>query len=343
MIRKSIIFTDVPLLKAFQYREFFQLVPFFYFKGAPFSKFARHFPAVLEYECEDKEEKQPMEAELLKRGLSEDVVKLGRSIPESQRVKREILHLLTALTNYYFFEYNASEGHYGIQTPMDDFNTLSPEDTEKFNNQISHWTIPAYLYPKVGELLQQQTFTNCTEFCEEATNFLDYYTNNPDANHQKQIQFPPAMEFCLDRYLAMRGDMRKGVRHCISLLADGVEFFDYKRSVSTMATIASIEGMANIDFKLYGTADEKNRPTARFVRYLKRYVAGRSEEKYKQYYSRRSEICHDGTIFLGDDDLYGDINEQDRDWLLRLEIQQAARIALYNWLRRKLNNSPSQL
>lgn len=148
------------------------------------------------------------------------------------------------------------------------------------------------------------------------------------------------MEFCMDRYLAMRGDMRKGVRHCISLLANGVEFFDYKRSVSTMATIASIEGMANIDFKLYGTADEKNRPTARFVRYLKRYVAGRSEEKYKQYYSRRGEICHDGTIFLGDDDIYGNTTKQDRDWMLRLEIQQAARIALYNWLRRKLNNSP---
>ena len=192
----------------------------------------------------------------------------------------------------------------------------------------------AYLYPKVGEQLQQQTFTDCTEFCEEATNFLDYYTNNPDTNHQKQIQFPPAMEFCLDRYLAMRGDMRKGIRHCISLLADGVESFNYKRSVSTMATIASIEGMANIDFKLYGTADETNRPTARFIRYLKRYVAGRSEEKYKQYYSRRGEICHDGSIFLGDDDLYGDITEQDRDWILRLEIQQAARIALYNRLRR---------
>lgn len=55
MIRKSIIFTDVPLLKAFLYRERFQLVVFFYFKGAPLSKFARHFPAVLEYECEDRE------------------------------------------------------------------------------------------------------------------------------------------------------------------------------------------------------------------------------------------------------------------------------------------------
>ena len=48
MIRKSIIFTDVPLLKAFQYRELFQLVPFFYFEGMPFSKYSRHFPAVLE-------------------------------------------------------------------------------------------------------------------------------------------------------------------------------------------------------------------------------------------------------------------------------------------------------
>lgn len=335
MIRKSIIFTDVPLLRAFRYKECFQLVPLFYFEGMPFSKYSRHFPAVLEYECEDKEEILPVEAELQNRGLTENVVKLGRTIPESQRIKREILHLLTALTNYYFFEYNASAGYYGIQAPMDDLNTLSPEEIEKFNNQISHWTIPVYLYPKVGEQLQQQTFTDCTEFCEKATDFMDYYTNNPDAEHQEQIHFPPAIEFCLDKYIAMRGDMRKGVRHCISLLADGVEFFNYKRSLSTMATIASIEGMANIDFKLYGTAKETNRPTTRFVRYLRQYVAGRSEEKYKLYYSRRCEICHDGSIFLGDDDLYGDNTEQDRDWMLRLEIQQAARIAFYNWLRRK--------
>ena len=139
MIRKSIIFTDVPLLKAFQYRELFQLVPFFYFEGMPFSKYSRHFPAVLEYECEDKEEALPMEAELQNRGLSEDVVKLGRTLPESQRVKREILHLLTALTNYCFFEYNASVRYYGVQAPMGDFSTLSPKETEKFNNQISHF------------------------------------------------------------------------------------------------------------------------------------------------------------------------------------------------------------
>ena len=100
-----------------------------------------------------------MEAELQNRGLSEDVVKLGRTLPESQRVKREILHLLTALTNYCFFEYNACVGYYGVQAPMGDFSTLSPKETEKFNNQISHWTIPAYLYPKVGELLQQQAET----------------------------------------------------------------------------------------------------------------------------------------------------------------------------------------
>ena len=336
MLRKSIIFTNVPLLKAFLYRDRFQLVPFFYFEGAPFSKYAKHFPAVLEYKCEDKEEVQPIEAELLKRGIGEDVVKLGRTLPESQRVKREILHLLTALTNYLFFEYNASAGFYGIQVPMVDVNTLSPDEVEKINVQTSHWTVPTYLYPKVGEQLQQQAFTKCTEFCEEATNYMAYYTDNPDVDHQKQISFPSAVDSCLDRYFAMQGGMRKGVRHCISLLADGVETFDYKRSMSTMATIASIEGMANIDFGLYGTVNETNRPTARFVRYLMRYVAGRSEEKYRSYYSRRGEICHDGTIFLGDDDIYGDIAEQDRDWLLRLEIQQAARIALYNWLRRQI-------
>lgn len=70
MLCRNIIFTKVPLLKAYRYRDVFQLVPFFYFKNMPFSKYAWHFPAVLEYEVRDvKEEIQPYEDELREKGL----------------------------------------------------------------------------------------------------------------------------------------------------------------------------------------------------------------------------------------------------------------------------------
>lgn len=79
------------MVKALRYKDVFQIVPFFYFKNMPFSKYAWHFPAVLEYEVENiTEEIQPYEEELRKRGLSEDVISLGRRLPSQVRVRKEI-------------------------------------------------------------------------------------------------------------------------------------------------------------------------------------------------------------------------------------------------------------
>ena len=47
-------------------------------------------------------------------------------------------------------------------------------------------------------------------------------------------------------------------------------------------------------------------------------------------YAKRCEISHEGVLFLNDLDLYEQTN--DEDWKLRLEVQQIARLALYNWL-----------
>ena len=58
------------------------------------SKYAKHFPAFLEYEAEKMEELS-FESELKERGVSADVIKKGRYIPNQERVKREILQLLT--------------------------------------------------------------------------------------------------------------------------------------------------------------------------------------------------------------------------------------------------------
>ena len=33
---------------------------------------------------------------------------------------------------------------------------------------------------------------------------------------------------------------------------------------------------------------------------------------------------------------FGDVEKQNKDWLFRMEVMQVARLALYNWMRRKL-------
>lgn len=110
---------------------------------------------------------------------------------------------------------------------------------------------------------------------------------------------------------------------------EGVDLFESKRSVSLLSTISSIEGMAKLDVLKYG--ENKNLGACdSFLRYLKKFVAGRSEDKFRRYYAKRCEISHEGVLFLNDLDLYEQTN--DEDWKLRLEVQQIARLALYNWL-----------
>jgi len=339
MLCRSIIFTKVPLVKALRYKEIFQLVPFFYFAKMPFSKYAMHFPAVLEYDVDNfTEEIQPYEDELRRRGLSEDVISLGRKLPSQVRVRKEILHLLTALTNFHFFEYGSGGNCWGIQTPMIDVDKLSEDELKKLNTQTSHWTIRSFVYPDVAKDLQIVDFTTCQSFCEVAENSYSYFTVNPHTEANNEIKIPPTFESVLDNYYALDEDDRFTVRQCIGLMFEGVELFESKRSVSLLSTISSIEGMARLDLLKYG--ESKNLSACdSFLRYLKTFVAGRSEEKFRRYYAKRCEITHEGVLFLNDLDLYEQTNEE--DWRFRLEVQQVARLALYNWLnvRRKNRNT----
>lgn len=336
MYCRNIIYSNAPLLKAYRYKDAFQLVPIFYASNAPFSYYAAHFPAFLEYQINDTMKEELMCEEMLREnGIPEDAIKKGRLLPQQSRIRSEILYLLSALTNFHFFEYTSGANCWGIQTPMQNINELSATERKEINNQISHWTIRCYSYPTLKEDLQISNFTNCTSYYENTEDPISYFTNNPHSEGNTEIKVPPYFNFVLDRYFSMNVDDRNWVRQCIGLLNDGIDLFDRKRSVSLLSIISSIEGMALLDYKKYGKAKNLG-PKNRFLRYLRTYVAGKSEEKFKRYYKKRCEITHEGVLFLGDIDIFSDPQYQNGDWLLRLEIMQVARLALYNWLRRKL-------
>lgn len=330
MLYKTIVFSNAPLLKGFRYRNIFQLVPFIYGNNAPLSIYASHFPLFLEYEAEAIEEKTYVEDYLKEKGFDERIVKYSRFVPNQERVKREILNLLTCLTNFRFFSYK--EGScWAVQTPNKIIGDLSEEEKSKLNKQVSHWCIPAYVYPGIKQNLEIKAFTQCSEYYTTFEDVRSYFTINPNIENNPEVKLPSNIDFCMQRYFSEKDDLRLRIKHCMGLLADGIALFDTKRSVSLLTIVSSIEGMAKIDYDLYGQ-ENKLGAKARFVRYLKRYVAGRSEEKYVSYYKKRCGITHEGDLFLGDIDIYADPEQQAEDWLLRLEIQQVARLALYDWL-----------
>jgi len=330
---RSIIFTESPLTKAFRYRDVFQLVPISYSHNAPISFYTRHLPAFLEYVADDAEEILVCEDMLREKGVSEEVLQLGRKIPNQTRARKEILHLLSSLTNFHFFEYGFGYDSWGIQAPMKNVDTLNPEEVERLDNQTSQWTIRGYIYPKLAEDLKIAGFTTCKEYFTSFDEPVTYFTMNPNLYNNPEIKIPPYLDYVLDNYYSLKDNERVVVRQCIGLLFEGVELFDTKRSVSLLSIISSIEGMAKLDHGLNGNRPQLG-PFQRFVNYLKTYVAGNSEEKYHNYYKKRCEITHEGALFLSDLDLYGDLKKQDGDWYFRLEVLQAARLALYNWLRR---------
>ena len=333
MYCKNIIFTEAPLIKAFRYKDYFQLVPIFYSTKAPISHYASHFPCFLEYEADVKEEYIPTEQMLRENGMSEEVLKLGRKLPSQTRARKEILHLLSSLTNFSFYEY-MGRNCWGIQTPMRDIDTLSKEEVDQINNQFSHWIIGGYYYPSIAEDLKISSLTNCRDYYDAYDTPIDYFTINPNLESNSEIKIPPYLSFVLDRYYSLSDEEKGTVRQCLGLLYEGIELFNTHRSVSLLSVVSSIEGMAQLDLKVFGNGEVLGAKKC-FVRYLKTYVAGKSEEKFKFYYEKRCEITHEGALFLSDVDLYGDIKKQDEDWRFRLEVLQAARIALYNWLRRK--------
>lgn len=188
MYCRNIIYTNAPLLKAYKYRDVFQLVPIFYSSEAPISYYARHFPAFLEYKVDDKaEEIWICEDMLREKGISEDAIKEGRLIPQQSRIRKEILYLLSALTNFHFFEYTSDEACWGIQTPMKNIKELSADEEKGIIDQTSHWIIRGYIYPTLKKDLQISNFTNCTSYYENTEDSFFYFTNNPHLEGNTEI------------------------------------------------------------------------------------------------------------------------------------------------------------
>lgn len=338
-----IIFSKTPLKKFYNFENKFQIFPLIS-DNAPKSQDAKHFPLVLEYYIDYDKNNKPRELEVL------------HNLSENQSMEKEIMNLLTVFTNHRFFSYSMKD-QWSIKIPTEEMDKLSKEEIKHLNNQSSFWSWSFYTYPEMISELYIQKFSkpNIPEI-EIVSPYYSYFTNNPIETRESEIKFPETLYSCLKAYYSLSSKTKRKVKSLIYLICDGIDISDRKRSISFITFVSAIEGLVSleysdkeIEFECENCKAIKSSPhncpscgrpiwgiKTKFKEFLKKFVAGGREsmKKYNKIYNLRCKIAHQGILLLGDYDFsLGKVAEKERDWLIKLETLQLAKLSLTNWIR----------
>lgn len=340
---RKIVFTNTRLRGGFRFEDKFQILPF-NMDGKPKSPYARHFPLFLEYTIEYPD-REP-----------EDVFELGAIRINKEK---EILNLLSCLTNHRFFNYESSMMGWGIIFPDKSLDDMTAEERQNFNNQESHFFMGGYLYNGLKEDIHIEQFSEFQEEVEyKEAQMHEYYTDNPidDSNHD--ITFPNTIGSALYFYYKLSAKTREKVNSCIYLVCDGIDISAHKRTLSFLSYVSALEGLVSLEeddnaivFECHSCKTIKHSPYScpqcgrpiwgikqKFVNFLSKFVAGSENSKkiYKDVYNLRSKMTHTGKLFSSDYELSFSENRKEKDyndWLMRLKTLQLFRISLDCWLR----------
>ena len=340
---KTIAFSNSILKTSFRYEDKFQILPID-MKGKPQSPYAHHFPIFLEYTI-DYQNDEPTNL------FSLEAIKINK--------EKEILNLLSCLTNHRFFQYNTSMIGWGIEMPNKLVEDMTEEERQNMDNRESFMFIRAYCYKGLKEDLKIEQFTNFkhTASFKEAQ-MHEYYTDNPIDDHKHEVCFPNTLYIALQNYYNLSSETRKKVNSCIYLACDGMDISSIKRSLSFLSYISAIEGLVELEvddseitFACGSCKTIESSPylcpqcgrpiwgvKQKFVNFLSKFIAGsaKKKKKYSEIYNLRSRITHSGKLFQSDYELSFDEKDEEKsynDWLMRLETLQLFRISLDSWLR----------
>lgn len=340
---KALVFSNSILKTSFRFEDKFQILPID-MEGKPQSPYARHFPMFLEYTI-DYQNDEPTDI------FSLGAIKINK--------EKEILNLLSCLTNHRFFQYNTSMMGWGIRLAEKLIDDTTDKERQELDGQDSCMFMGVYSYQGLKEDLRIEQFTDfkTTASFKEAQ-MHEYFTENPIDDYQHEVCFPNTLYTALHNYYNLSSETRKKVNSCIYLACDGMDISSNKRSLSFLSYISAIEGLVELEvddneitFACGSCKTIESSPYScpqcgrpiwgirqKFVNFLTKFVAGseQSQKKYKDIYNLRSRITHSGKLFRGDYELSFDENNEEKDyhdWLMRLETLQLFRISLDSWLR----------
>jgi hypothetical protein len=313
-------------------------------EGRPDSPYAKHFPNYLEFSI-DHSECEP-----------DDINKLTSIIVNHSK---EIVNLLSCLTNHRFFIYDISVCGWGIVFPRVKYDELSLDEKNKYDEMESDWFLGNYSYHNKKE---DQTIYKLTDFSMNAilveNRKHEYFSNNPIDDDLHELKFPNTLNSALDFYYQLSDKTRLKVNSCIYLACDGMDIAPTKRSLAFLSYVSALEGLVNlevnddeIEFECASCKAIKSSPyycpscsrpiwgiKQKFIVFLSKFVAGSDKSKkiYSEIYNLRSKMTHTSQLFVGDYEMSFDIDRNKKeyeDWLMRLETLQLVRISLDSWLR----------
>lgn len=340
---RKIVFANSNLKASFRFEDKFQILPI-NLDGKPQSPYARHFPLFLEYTIE------------YSNGEPEDHLELGAIRINKEK---EILNLLSCLTNHRFFNYDSSMMGWGIIMPDKQLDDMTDDEKESFNNQESHIFLGGYIYKGLKDDMLIEHFSDANNEIEyKEARMHEYYIDDPVDDFQHEITLPNTISSALHFYYNLSQKTREKVNSCIYLACDGMDISTHKKSLSFLSYVSAIEGLVDLDvdddeiqFECYSCKSIKSSPYTcpqcerpiwgvkqKFVKFLSKFVAGseESQKTYRDIYNLRSKMTHTGKLFLGDYELSFSekrIVKDGDDWLMRLKTLQLFRISLDCWLR----------
>jgi hypothetical protein len=300
------------------------------FPGAPESKYAKHFPIVLEY-------KRPEYPTRLSIQTKDFMDWKERQIDLSNCLAR----LLSAVTNHHFFKEDEiiDSGIWGIAK-------TDEVDTEA----KSIWVEETFFWPEIGEDLYGEEFTLKSDkllapivSATDTNSTYHYYFDGKHPEYLDRIVFPHCASEALSSYARLDTKTQIKIDAITQLIDNGLALIGRMKSLSFLSFVSAIEALQKMvptekETRCESCGQIKYEVKKRFVDFLSHYVSDSEEDKklYGKIYNMRSEIAHKGGILLGDAHQNWKKQEaQDKEFKLHRIAAQITRVSLTNWLLEK--------
>jgi hypothetical protein len=281
--------------------------------------------------------------------LPEDLQAIAASKSNEYSKLQRLTRLISAISNH---RIRASLPHsvdWGWQMPVG-----SPPVSMSDTSAVVMFG--SYDYPGMQQDLFIQAFSRTDGLTVELVNHKEYYFVNPIENRGTPIRFSEQMLQLLHNYFNIGTRARAKVDVLARLICDGLDLHSSMSSLSFLAYVSSIETLASYHYRkaegvvieCHGCHNVSESPfhcekcgkpiwgiKARFKEFLKRHAGGHEESQalFSRIYNLRSKIVHEGSLLLGNENLFLSKNEKgEKERMTHLNTQQASRFALANWL-----------
>lgn len=321
---KVIVFCSNPLIGKFRFNDLFQIYPL-KSEYAPTSGLVKFYPVVLEYHL------GKIEAEPVPKGL-EDVAQELTLLKHNSNVQKEILNLLSIISNYHFFVPDVM--------PQWFINLDESKSKDEIDSQVSQPGLNIYTYPQLQAETKITTFSTVDYPNVELVQHQDYYSHF-GLDVDEVVKFPEHIDATIHKYYTVVGEEYEAVISAIAQIVNGIDLRDRMKSLSFLSFVSSIETMVNFENKNVQVDSCKScgqpmfKVMSKFREYIFKY--GIDNDKLKKevdkIYSLRSKMVHAGLLLLNDNLIdWGNDKQHTAEWHIHMSLMHLSRLTLVNWM-----------